>query len=226
MDDILNFLATNYVLIIICAIVILLAVIGYFADETNFGQPKESKSNYDDKKDENKNDLYPKPDENSNLLNYQNNLNDHNSNLTNNQIISQKNDKSDKNVELNNDLINDINNNLKANTELINNMNNNLNANNKLINNINNNLNDKLINNSDYSKEDISNTNNYENLDKQLDELLPRKGIVETDILDSIDDMSLEKTQKFNFDSLGDLGNIELPSIKNLKKYDEDIWKL
>lgn len=227
MEQVLNFLATNYVLIVVIAIVILLAIIGYFADETNFGQPKESKIN-NQPKDENNSDFYSGIYENNNLTKPSvDNLNKSNNQSESKQVVSQENNQSNNNIELNSELINNINNNLKANTELINNMNNNLNENNKLISGINNNLNSKLTDNYDSSNKEVSNSfNSYDNLNKQLDELLPKKDIIETDILDSIDDLSLEKTQKFSFENLENLGDIELPSIKKVNNYNEDIWKL
>ena len=153
MNDILEYILTNYTWILGVSIIILLAVIGNYADKTNFGQSapkqKEEKDEVENLKVE---DSTEQPVEDT---------------------------KEEKNI-------------------------------------IKENLNTTKEENFD---------NKFDELDQEIEEFLPEKGIIDTDLLDEIDNLSLDKTQKISFDDIPDLDDVELPKIKNLKSTDDDIWK-
>lgn len=65
----------------------------------------------------------------------------------------------------------------------------------------------------------------FEIFDKEFNEFLPEKEIINDDLLDEIENLSLDKTQKLSLSDIPDLDDVELPRIKNLKSQDEDIWK-
>lgn len=65
----------------------------------------------------------------------------------------------------------------------------------------------------------------YAKFDKTFDALLPKKGFDDGDLLDEIDSISLDKTQKIDITEIPDLDDVDLPKIKSLDPVDEDIWK-
>ena len=65
----------------------------------------------------------------------------------------------------------------------------------------------------------------YAEFDKQFDELLPKKGFDDKDLLDEINSISLDKTQKIDITEIPILDDVDLPKIKTLDPIDEDIWK-
>jgi len=62
-------------------------------------------------------------------------------------------------------------------------------------------------------------------LDKELDILLPKEKLLNEDLLSDIDFMELDKTQKLDLSGVPDLDNIDLPKIKQIEE-EEDIWKI
>ena len=65
----------------------------------------------------------------------------------------------------------------------------------------------------------------YAKFDKAFDVLLPKKGFDDGDLLDEIESISLDKTQKIDITEIPDLDDVDLPNIKSLDPVDEDIWK-
>jgi len=65
----------------------------------------------------------------------------------------------------------------------------------------------------------------YAEFDKHFDELLPEKGFDDGDLLDEIESISLDKTQKIDITEIPDLDDVDLPRIKSLATVDEDVWK-
>lgn len=65
----------------------------------------------------------------------------------------------------------------------------------------------------------------YAKFDKAFDALLPKKGFDDGDLLDEIESISLDKTQKIDITEIPDLDDVDLPKIKSLDPVDEDIWK-
>ena len=60
MENILNFFQTNGIWFIVGVIIILLALIGRYADKTNFGQNKNGEKPIDEQKDDAINDIEKK----------------------------------------------------------------------------------------------------------------------------------------------------------------------
>lgn len=64
-----------------------------------------------------------------------------------------------------------------------------------------------------------------DSLDKEFDSFIPKKDLISGDLLNEIDSLSLDKTQKISLTDIPDLDDVELPKIKDLTKKDDDIWK-
>ena len=65
-------------------------------------------------------------------------------------------------------------------------------------------------------------------LDSEINSALPKKSIINNDMLEDIDDMSFEGKDLFNdtFDNDFGTDDLDLPRIKSPKKENEDVWKL
>ena len=173
MNAIIDFVMANYVLILAIAIIILLAIIGSYADKTNFGQGNKNSNNEKDKEKDTQ-DL-------SHMT-----LNEAVSGNQNSEIVEDnKEDKSEEEIDQSK---NDNN----TNVEVV-------------------------------EKENLDES--FDKLDQEFNEILPEKNIISGDLLEQIDDLSLDKTQKLNFNDVPDLNDIELPEIKKLDSEEEDIWK-
>ena len=70
----------------------------------------------------------------------------------------------------------------------------------------------------------IEGNNEYDKLNKEVKNLLPKKDLIDDDMLNDIDNLSLDKTQKYNFGEIPDLDDVDLPKIKKADE-EEDIWK-
>lgn len=70
----------------------------------------------------------------------------------------------------------------------------------------------------------IEGNNEYDALNKEVKDLLPKKEVIDDDMLSDINNLSLDKTQKYNFGDIPDLDDVDLPKIKKADD-DEDIWK-
>lgn len=70
----------------------------------------------------------------------------------------------------------------------------------------------------------IEGNNTYDELNKEVEELLPKKDVIDDDLLSDINNLSLDKTQKYNFGDIPDLDDVILPKIKKSDE-SEDIWK-
>lgn len=292
MNKIIEYITLNYTWFLIGAIIILLAIIGSYADKTNFGQGKNKNENDKKEKDnlnieeankelkeENLNstiednqvnteiptdkevdngivDIQPEPNdenltqelaepqldstqniidstENSNTEMYSNNSD---SNINNNENLEYLTPKPFEDInQLNNENINPVVTNANEITNLENvsldTQNENINNNNASSNvdaDVNNNI-PTLENFEDIQEKqrqrEIKFEENFNKFDEEFNTLLPKKDIIEDDILEDIDSLSLDKTQKFNFDDIPDLDDVELPNIKNLKTEDDNIWK-
>lgn len=64
-----------------------------------------------------------------------------------------------------------------------------------------------------------------EDFDKVFDTVVPKKDIINDDILEDIEDLSLEKTQVFNTEDIPDLDDVDLPEIRDTNLSENDIWK-
>lgn len=221
MINILEYISTNYTLFLLGAIIILLAIIGSYADKTNFGQ---GKKNLDNSK---------KEDINKEILNMR---------IT--DVIGpqneEKNEKKEEvkstekveDLETNNsdtstlfDPNQDVSNlakesNVVAKAESDEKKDNGVKEANKELqeNTANNDVEDNSTNKSLDEQ--------FKKFDEMFDEVLPKKEIVSGDLLDEVNNISLDnKTQDKSFDAIPSLDNFELPEIKDLKSTDDDIWK-
>ena len=70
----------------------------------------------------------------------------------------------------------------------------------------------------------IEGSNEYDKLNKEVKDLLPKKEVIDDDMLSDINNLSLDKTQKYNFGDIPDLDDVDLPKIKKTDD-EEDIWK-
>ena len=199
MESILEYIMLNYTWFLGGSIVIILAIIGSYADKTNFGQGNK------------KEELNTR--ENSNF---------------NEQVTLKEYLESQKTVE-------------QTPTNEIENMNpvetqqtetTNINGENqaKEITSVNavetqqpevTNVNEE---NSNNQSQTIIAEENFEKFDKEFNELLPKKEIVDGDLLNEIENLSLDRTQKIKLTDIPDLDDVELPKIKSMPK-EEDIWK-
>ena len=65
----------------------------------------------------------------------------------------------------------------------------------------------------------------FDRFEKEFESLLPKKDIINADLLSDIDELELGKTQKIKFNEVPDLDDIDLPKIKKSVNEDQDIWK-
>lgn len=204
MTKILEYIMLNYTWFLGGMIIILLAIIGSYADKTNFGQGKEKESN---KKTEDL--IIP----NKGLDDYARELSDkeHSISQENPEILNnQKEDLSklegnDTNLlETDNSSINETDNSSINETE-------------------------KIESEENIHELEDAHENDFEkDFDKFTEEFnatLPKKDIMDGELLDDIDSLSLDKTKEFKFSDIPNLDDVELPEIKQLTPEEEDIWK-
>ena len=204
MEKILEFIMLYYTWILGGSIIILLAVIGYYADKTNFGQGKE-------KKQQDNGDTQIESQQQIERIN----------NTINKAVIEeqQKNNlKSDNNLEI--PMIEQQNDNLN-NPKIEENINkedqSTFNQKEETNVTITDNLEQQNDRNDDF--DDV-----FKVFDQEINELLPEKDIVDEELLDEIDNLSLDKTQKIDVIDISNLDDIELPDIKSITK-EQNIWK-
>lgn len=233
MTQVLEYITQNYTLFLFGAIIILLAVIGYYAEKTNFGQGKVDKTK--DEKTVNKEvDL-----NNTGLMDITNEME--------NKIESNAQNKTEGLVENEGNIILNVNpeqnltNDDATNSETDSTENNNnvtepyeekKEAVNPIIDAIHKELNlvsnDVIFNVEEIKKEETKNKKSEEAFNKfsdEFDALLPKKEIISDDLLSEIDDLELGKTQKFNLKDFKRFDNIKLPRISDTVTEDQDIWK-
>lgn len=193
MSEIIEFLLENYIWILSIIIVILLAIIGYFADKTNFGQ-KDFKLNDDIKETNTQEDLLNGIDTNKTLKEAAESLTESNKEEV-------KEDKHEVEVEKQPVA---MENNPEAN------------------------LKEELKSEIEEKKLDgVLETSEDENinLDQMFNEVIPVKSLMDDEILDDIDNMTVEPTSLETKD-IPDLDDIELPKIESLATdTEEDIWR-
>ena len=240
MLGILEYITQNYTWFLGGAILILLAIIGYYADKTNFGQGKDNdNSNKRELLDINNmrlNDVATNVDNdiktpsiNENQIKEQSGV----LNLNNNLEVVQNNVQPEivnQNSQINTDL--NIPNTLVVQDANI--INTSENAKNPQ-------LTDEQISelkefdlvgnlnsvNVSLAKEDktASSEESFNKFNEEFNALLPKKELINSDLLDDINDIELGKTQKFDFSDVPDLDNIELPKITQMSSNETDIWK-
>ena len=188
MNTILEYIVSNYTWILCGIIIILLAIIGSYADKTNFGQGKQNKSSEEDEN-------LPTDVKLNEFINIQTQKDDDKQEENNNTIADDSKTENFKDIKTDNSKID--------------------------------NLGDVSFEVQDLkTKPQKSFEDQFEQFNEEFNETLPEKEVISEDLLDEIDSLSLDKTQKLNFDDIPDLDDVELPEIRNLKSNkDEDIWK-
>ena len=183
MDKILEYVLANYTWILGGVIIILLAIIGSYADKTNFGQGKIKAE-----PEEDKNKDFVLTDEMKDQINKR----------FNESIAG---DSSSENEEQN-----------KIQEEVTNHTSNIL---------------DKNISEEKETAPSHKGTfdDKFEKMSQEVEEYLPEKELIDGDLLDEIENLSLDKTQKINTNEIPDLDDVELPKIKDLKSESDDVWK-
>lgn len=235
MLDLFKYMLANYTWLLIATILTLLAIIGYFAEKTNFGQGKQD-DNLDEENKEDKTITSKIEDkENKQMLSSDiqqpNNL--ENSNINNNTINN--NNVSNLNVQpiqplKTPNLPTTQNVEVKQNVENANKVNGDTTLN-TVVPNINNsdlNINEEVNNSTIVVPEkdsSILDDKQFDKFEKEFDSVLPKRKVIDSDLLEDIDELSLDKTQKFKLTEIPDLDDVDLPKIKDLKSTDTDIWK-
>lgn len=197
----LDYIMTNYIWFLGGIIIIFLAIIGYFADKTNFGQGKSSEK---EKKELNNN--Y----ENKTLQDVIN------SEVKEQKVVEEEIDQEQ--VSINEQSVSEEENVIEGNLQQQESINN------EQIQTI---TNDKEI--IEAPEKEVINQSSFEDsfakFDKEFEEILPKKEIIEDEFLDEIDNLELDKTQKIDLGDIPDLDDVDLPKIKKLESEVEDVWK-
>lgn len=198
MEKILEYILLNYTWFLFGAIIILLAIIGRYADKTNFGQGQ-IKETQEKTKEEN---LELQKD-----ITFKDYVNQ-------NKEIKKAEEKETLESNGSNGVVQD-----SLNQQIIDNLN--LQNQNVIDSNLNtsNNLLDLK------SQQDKIFEESFEKFDKEFDLILPKKQVIDTDLLEDIDSLSLDNTQKISITDIPDLDDVDLPEIKKLKPDQEDVWK-
>lgn len=196
MDIIINFILANYIWILVIAIIIILAIIGWYADKTNFGQGK-----IIEEKEESIEDLKNELGERKLL----DEITQKNQKEESNELLEEKKVDSYKEVinqiELENvPKTNEIKFDPMTGEPL------------KKVESTNLNIKIKNEKNSKINKVEYKS----DNFDKTFDEIIPKKDIMDEDLLGEIDNLTFDKTKKFSIGELPDLSDIDLPHIKQI----------
>lgn len=226
MLDLFKYILANYTWLLIATILTLLAIIGYFAEKTNFGQGKQD-NNLDEENKEDK-AITQKIEDEENKQMLSSDMQQPN-NLENNSVIDDRGAITPNPIE-NPDLSTDQNVEVKQNVENTDKINsdNDSNAVVSSINNLDSNINEEVNNSTITVPENdssILDDKQFDKFEKEFDSVLPKKKVIDSDLLEDIDELSLDKTQKFKLTEIPDLDDVDLPKIKDLKNTDIDIWK-
>lgn len=222
MAEVIGYIVSNYTWILIGSILILLAFIGKYADETNFGQgkaeiesPKEKialettgledyVNSFCNKNNNNKNDFSENLNKNDNSLEEKENLNEE-------ELIS------DGSTDLNNSVDTSVeiqkNDMEEPETEKLE---------------TNDNSDTSNYDNSKEKAHENQRLNNFEEefekFDEEFDLVLPKKEIINDGLLDDIENLSLDSPKSNIYESIPELDDVELPKIKKMETED-DPWK-
>lgn len=153
MEQILEYIVLNYTWFLGVVIVILLAIIGYYAEKTNFAQGKEK--NVEDKK----------------------------------EPLVEQNVEEDKIEEVDEQEVKE----------------------------------EKTDNLNPIPEKSLDET--FAEYDSEINYLLPKKNLIDDELLDEIENLSVDKASSRDLTETLDLSNLELPKIKNIVEEETDIWK-
>lgn len=191
MIQILEYIAQNYTLFLSVLVLILLAIIGYYADKTNFGQgknqEKESKEVNDNKEEQKTLNEAIKTNDSSNEEKLVENVDKIEIAEEKNENAEEKNENAEEN---------------KLKEALV----------------------ENTINEINSEESIIKKEEQIKEFD-EIESLLPKKELINSDLLNEIEGMEFNSIkEKTSFD-VPDLDDISLPKIKNLVEKEQDIWK-
>lgn len=221
MSQVLDFILEYSVWIIGSGILVILAVIGYYADKTNFGQGKNSEIETQKNLDEVRlmdvvQEKTTKNDDKTQKIIEKNNIND---------ILS---DKQKLNVSQETIKVEHIDNSLTDKIDLNSSMtdiykNNAVEAlaKDKSLETVE----EKMVINKTSKPKLTDEEVAFNKFEKEFETLLPRKEVIKDDLLSDIDELELGKTQKIKLNEVPDLDDIDLPKIKKFASSEQDIWK-
>lgn len=220
MTGIVQYITQNYVLILFFAVLILLAVIGYFAEKANNSQREKNKEEINDEKSEKNNHQAAEGMR----------IDSHTGKLVSDEEIK-KIETTDSTLEQTVYSENSNNSEVNSDPHLVESFNI-IESNNEKEENveqINSSIDeqqifDNNINQRQEEPKDILNNNEFDQFSIEFDSLMPKKEVIDTDLLSDIDSLELDKTQKIDLSEVPDLDNIDLPKIKQMTD-EEDIWK-
>ena len=183
MESIIEYIVMHYIWFLGGGIVILLAIIGYFTDKTNFGQVKnnEKETKKDSRlKEIQENDEFTLQDAVDKIQEKE---------FQKEESIQEKQEK----VETHQTAYDKINNKLEEKVEEKD-------------------FKEEVKVDTEYKKQtDFEDA--FEKFDKEFDEILPKKEIIEDEFLDDIENLKLDKTQKLDLNDIPDLDDVDLPKI-------------
>ncbi len=209
MIQILEYIVSHYAWFLGGAILVLLAIVGYYADKTNFGQGK----NIELEKDKSKDITNMRLSETIGEAQKENDVIKKDESMQNNILDSKK---TEDNSLLDITQPQKVENASNSDASVKENFEKREVAANQVIN-----VAVTEQKNNEKTAEEVA----LENFNKEFDSLLPKKELIATDLLNDIDELSFERTQKINLAELPDLDDIELPEIKNLVNEEQDVWK-
>ncbi|MBE6139473.1 MAG: hypothetical protein E7174_03085 [Firmicutes bacterium] len=199
MESILEYIMLNYTWFLGGSIVIILAIIGSYADKTNFGQGNK-KEELNTRENSNFNEQVTLKEYLESQKTVEQTPTNEIENM--NPVETQKTETTNINGENQAKEMTGVNSVETQQPEVTN-------------------VNEE---NSNNQSQTIIAEENFEKFDKEFNELLPKKEIVDGDLLNEIENLSLDRTQKIKLTDIPDLDDVELPKIKSMPK-EEDIWK-
>ena len=239
MDVILEYMSANYTWILIGSIIILLAIIGWYADKTNFGQGKtgiEKDDNENMSINELKKELGNKklldevngvhPEQTSkDIVNSNNRTNDSTVVTNSNVVQSTEFTEQPQTIKMNFDPMTGepLNNNVASN--ILTNNTAETHENIESIEKINTPVVEQQISDNEIKQPDVIFDDELDNFEKEFNEIIPEREIIDEGLLEDIENLTFDKTQKIDLSDLPDLDDLELPRIKQMKTNDEGVWK-
>ena len=209
---VVNFVMSYYVWFLAGAILILLAIIGAYADKTNFGQGKKEENKSTDDQIDLKNIKLSDAVGNKNIKDD-----------TKTDNVNMDNNKIDKNISVSENNNNNIS---MPNAEDL--------SNKKIdvvkeSNNVSTNNSAEIFkpNEDNITSKSLNLDEKLSKLDSAINDMLPEKELIDTSILDDVSDMDVGLDDKKLFESKDDfnLGDLKLPEIKKPKKQPKNVWK-
>lgn len=206
MISILEYIMSHYTLFLGGAIIILLAIIGRYADKTNFGQGKTKESNQEKTKEVEESNKF------DTLQAAVENMQDKEIQLSNTKEVNVTEQPVEKELQLPEakelNIIEGKEPSVLNKQEIQ--------------------VEENIVSTTNSTKEiekEFNFEEKFDRFDREFNEILPKKETIDDQILDEIENLSLDKTQKIDLTDIPSLDDVELPKIKNIKPEIDDIWK-